>query len=316
VARPSAARPGTARPVTVRVPAKVNLQLSVGAVRPDGYHDLVTVFQAVGLYDEVTAEPTTDGVTVTVEGEGAGRLPTDERNLAVRAARSLAETVGVSADVHLRLRKQIPVAGGMAGGSADAAATLLACDGLWGLHLDVGELSSLAAGLGADVPFALAGGTAVGVGTGTQLTSALARGSFHWVLALADTGLETAQVYEAHDRLESGTFRPEPRVSDDLMGALRSGDPTRVGAALSNDLEAAALSLRPQLSFTLEVGREMGAVGAVVSGSGPTCAFLATDEEHAVELAVGLSAAGVCRTVRRAVGPVPGARVVDAVSAR
>ena len=316
MARPSHDRPATARPVTVRVPAKVNLQLSVGAVRTDGYHDLVTVFQAVGLFDEVTAEPATGGVTVTVEGEGAGRLPTDGRNLAVRAARSVAETAGVSADVHLRLRKQIPVAGGMAGGSADAAATLLACDALWGLQLDQTELHALAAGLGADVPFALTGGTAVGVGTGTQLTSALARGHFHWVLALADGGLETAQVFAAHDQLESGTFRPEPRVSDDLMGALRTGDPARVGAALSNDLQAAALSLRPQLRFTLDIGREMGAVGAVVSGSGPTCAFLATDEEHAVELAVGLSAAGVCRTVRRADGPVPGARVVDAVSTR
>jgi 4-diphosphocytidyl-2-C-methyl-D-erythritol kinase len=315
VARPTD-RHATARPVTVRVPAKVNLQLSVGAVRADGYHDLVTVFQAVGLYDEVTAGPSTGGVSVTVEGEGAGRLPSDGRNLAVRAARSLAENAGVSADVHLHLRKQIPVAGGMAGGSADAAATLLACDALWGLQLDQTELTSLAAGLGADVPFALTGGTAVGVGTGTQLTSALARGHFHWVLALADAGLETAQVYAAHDRLESGTFRPEPRVSDELMGALRTGDPARVGAALSNDLEAAALSLRPQLRFTLDIGREMGAVGAVVSGSGPTCAFLATDEEHAVELAVGLSAAGVCRTVRRAEGPVPGARVVDTVSAR
>jgi 4-diphosphocytidyl-2-C-methyl-D-erythritol kinase len=316
VARPSHDRPATARPVTVRVPAKVNLQLSVGAVRTDGYHDLVTVFQAVGLFDEVTAEPSTGGVTVTVEGEGAGRLPTDGRNLAVRAARTLAETAGVSDDVHLRLRKQIPVAGGMAGGSADAAATLLACDALWGLQLDATELHALAAGLGADVPFALAGGTAVGVGTGTHLTSALARGHFHWVLALADSGLETAQVFAAHDRMESGTFRPEPRVSDDLMGALRTGDPARVGAALSNDLQAAALSLRPQLRFTLDLGREMGAVGAVVSGSGPTCAFLATDEEHAVEMAVGLSAAGVCRAVRRAEGPVPGARVVDAVSAR
>jgi 4-diphosphocytidyl-2-C-methyl-D-erythritol kinase len=310
VARP-ADRSETVRPVTVRVPAKVNLQLSVGATRPDGYHDLVTVFHAVGLYDEVTAQPSKDGVSLTVEGEGAGRLPVDQRNLAVRAARALAEMAGVSPDVQLQLRKQIPVAGGMAGGSADAAATLVACDALWGLQLDQTELGGIAAGLGADVPFALTGGTAVGVGTGAQLTSALARGRFQWVLALADSGLSTAQVYAAYDELPAGTFRPEPRVSDELMGALRSGDPARLGACLTNDLETAALSLRPQLRFTLEVGREMGAVGAVVSGSGPTCAFLAVDEEHAVELAVGLSAAGVCRTVRRAEGPVPGARVVD-----
>jgi 4-diphosphocytidyl-2-C-methyl-D-erythritol kinase len=292
----------------------VNLQLSVGATRADGYHDLVTVFQAVSLYDEVTAEPSTGGVTLTSEGEGAGRLPVDGRNLAVRAARTLAETAGVAADVRLHLRKQIPVAGGMAGGSADAAATMLACDALWGLQLDLGELTEIAAGLGADVPFALTGGTAVGVGTGAQLTSALARGHFHWVLALADTGLQTAQVYAAHDRLESASIRPEPRVSDDLMAALRSGDPVRLGAALGNDLQAAALSLRPQLRFTLDVGLELGAVGAIISGSGPTCAFLASDEEHAVELAVTLSAAGVCRAVRRAEGPVAGARLVDAAA--
>jgi 4-diphosphocytidyl-2-C-methyl-D-erythritol kinase len=294
------------------VPAKVNLQLSVGATRPDGLHDLVTVFQAVSLYDEVTADPGQDGVRVTVEGEGAGRLPVDGRNLAVRAVRALAEIAGVSADVHLNLRKDIPVAGGMAGGSADAAGALLACDTLWGLHLDPSELAEIAAGLGADVPFALVGGTAVGVGTGTRLTSALARGRFQWVFALADAGLETGEVYAAFDRLAVDTFRPEPRVSDELMSALRAGDAEHLGHAMHNDLEAAALALRPQLQFTLDVGREYGAVGALVSGSGPTCAFLARDSEHAIDLTVALSAAGVCRTVRRAEGPVPGARVVEA----
>lgn len=297
--------------MTVRVPAKVNLQLSVGATRSDGYHELVTVFQAVSLYDEVTATVGTAGVRVTVEGEGAGRLPVDGRNLAVRAVRSLAEMAGVSADVQLHLRKDIPVAGGMAGGSADAAAALLACDSLWGLHLDPSELADVAAGLGADVPFALMGGTAVGVGTGARLTSALARGRFHWVFALADAGLETKAVYAAYDRLAVDTFRPEPRMSDELMSALRSGDAEQLGATMENDLEPAALSLRPQLRFTLDVGQEFGALGAVVSGSGPTCAFLARDADHALDLAVALSAAGVCRTVRRAEGPVPGARVVE-----
>jgi 4-diphosphocytidyl-2-C-methyl-D-erythritol kinase len=298
--------------VTVRVPGKVNLQLSVGAGRSDGYHDLVTVFQAVSLYDEVTASGAPDGygVEVVVEGEGAGRLPTDGSNLAVRAAQAVAERAGRRADVRLHLRKAIPVAGGMAGGSADAAGTLVACDALWATGLDPATLTELAAGLGADVPFALVGGTAVGLGTGTRLTAALARGRFHWVLALADSGLSTAEVYAAHDRLRAGSFPPEPRVADRLMAALRSGDPAALGDALHNDLEDAALTLRPSLRFTLEVGRELGALGAVVSGSGPTCAFLARDEEHAVDLAVGLSSAGVCRTVRRAEGPVPGARVV------
>lgn len=301
-----------ARPVTVRVPAKVNLQLSVGLERSDGYHDLVTVFQAVGLYDDVTASrvPAGHGVEVVVEGEGAGRLPTDERNLAARAARAVAERAGLPADVRLHLRKGIPVAGGMAGGSADAAGALVACDALWDTGLDAATLADLGADLGADVPFALVGGTAVGIGTGTRLTPALARGRFHWVLALADSGLPTAEVYAALDRLREDSYPLEPRVEERLMAALRSGDPALLGDALHNDLQAAALALRPSLRFTLEVGLELGALGAVVSGSGPTCAFLARDEEQSVDLAVGLSSAGVCRTVRRADGPVPGARVV------
>jgi 4-diphosphocytidyl-2-C-methyl-D-erythritol kinase len=297
--------------VTVRAPAKVNLQLAVGAARPDGMHGLVTVFQAVGLYDDITAEPSDSGVVITVEGEGAGTIPLDDDNLAARAARALAQLAGVSPDVHLHLRKSIPVAGGMAGGSADAAGALVACDALWGLRLDRAELGEVAAGLGADVPFALVGGTAVGLGTGTSLTPALARGRFHWVFAFADTGLSTADVYAAFDRIHVDSIRPEPRVSDDLMAALRTGEPARLGAAMSNDLERAALALRPQLQFTLDLAEEYGALAGIVSGSGPTCAFLARDAEHALDLAVALSAAGVCRAVRRAEAPVPGARVIE-----
>lgn len=297
--------------VTVRAPAKINLQLAVGAVRPDGYHDLVTVFQAVGLYDDVTATRGTSGVTITVAGEGAGLLPVDDTNLAARAVHALARLAGVSPDVQLHLRKAIPVAAGMAGGSADAAAALVACDALWGLRLDRAEITDLAAGLGADVPFALMGGTAVGVGTGASLTPALARGEFHWVFALPDGGLSTTDVYAEFDRIQAASIRPEPRVSDDLMAALRSGEATRVGPCVSNDLERAALSLRPKLRFTLDVGEEYRALASVVSGSGPTCAFLARDQEHALDLAVALAAAGVCRAVRTAEAPVAGARVVE-----
>ncbi len=297
--------------MTVRAPAKINLQLAVGALRPDGYHDLVTVFQAVGLYDDVTVAPSSSGVTVTSDGEGVGQVPLDDTNLAARAVHALARLAGVSPDVRVHLHKGIPVAAGMAGGSADAAATLVACDALWGLRLDRAELLDLAASLGADVPFALVGGTAVGIGTGTSLTPALARGRFFWVFALPDSGLSTAAVYAEYDRLNHAAIRPVPRVSDDLMAALRTGEPTRLGAAVSNDLERATLSLRPQLRFTLDVGDEYGALAALVSGSGPTCAFLARDEDHALDLAVALSAAGVCRTVRRAEAPVQGARVVE-----
>jgi 4-diphosphocytidyl-2-C-methyl-D-erythritol kinase len=299
--------------VTVRVPAKVNLQLSVGPRRTDGYHDLATVFQAISLHDEVIARPA-DAITVTVEGVGTATdvsgVPTDGTNLAVRAARALAARAGISDGVALRIRKAIPVAGGMAGGSADAAAALLACDALWGTGLSRADLDELAAGLGADVPFGLLGNTALGVARGDRLSEVLGRGAFHWVLAVDTEGLSTAAVYAECDRLRGAAEVPEPVADPALMSALRAGDAAALGRALSNDLEAAALSLRPSLARTLAAGRELGVLGAMVSGSGPTCAFLVADAGAALDVAVGLSALGVCRDVRRATGPVPGARVI------
>ncbi len=297
--------------VMVRVPAKVNLQLSVGALRPDGYHDLVNVFHAVGIYDDVTATPGWGGVSVTVSGADAHLVPTDETNLAARAAQALAAAAGVDAEVDLHIHKGIPVAGGMAGGSADAAATLVACDLLWGTGLSREQLGDLAATLGADVPFALIGGTAVGLGTGVQLTPALARGRFAWVLAVADGGLSTAEVYAEYDRLIEGRVLPEPRLSDQLMAALRSGDTHALARTLTNDLQPAAVSMRPALQGTLDTGLEAGALAAVVSGSGPTCAFLVVDEAHGHDLTGTLSASGVCRSVVATVGPVHGARVIE-----
>jgi 4-diphosphocytidyl-2-C-methyl-D-erythritol kinase len=296
--------------VTVRVPAKVNLQLSVGAARPDGFHELATVFQAVGLCDEIVARTSsTPGITLTLSGEGEGVLPLDESNLAYRAAALLAEHTGVEAAVDLHIHKAIPIAGGMAGGSADAAGALLACDTLWRQSTPREELMALAAELGSDVPFALHGGTAIGTGRGENLTPVLSRGSFHWVFAVAESGLSTPAVYAECDRLRGGRKVPEPYVSDMLMQAVRAGDALLLGKALHNDLQPAALSLRPMLRQVLEVGEDFGALGGVVSGSGPTCAFVARDEEHALDVAVALTASGVCRTVRRATGPVVGARV-------
>lgn len=300
--------------VTVRVPAKLNLALSVGPPRPDGYHTVATVYHAVSLFDEVTAS-SVRGLRVSVSGD-AGEVPADDSNLAARAARLLADRAGVDADVHLHVRKRIPVAGGMAGGSADAAAALLACETLWQTGYERPALLQLAAELGSDVPFLLLGGTVIGHGRGERLTPALARGHFEWVLALADQGLATPAVYAACDRLRAGRVLPEPRVPDALMAALRAGDALALGQALSNDLEPAACSLRPQLRRTLAAGFEFGALGAIVSGSGPTCAFLARDGEHALDLAVSLTASGTCRTVRRANGPVAGARVVDTGAGR
>ncbi len=297
--------------VTVRVPAKVNLQLSVGPLRADGFHELATVFQAVDLFDEVTVRASGDaGICVTSSGEGAGEIPLDESNLAHRAATLLAEVACIDPSIDIHLRKSIPVAGGMAGGSADAAGTLIACDALWGLGSSRDVLLDLAAHLGSDVPFALHGGTAVGTGRGEQLMPVLGRGTFYWVFALAETGLSTPAVYRECDRLREGREVPDPYVSDLLMQALRAGDPVLLGKALHNDLQEAALSLKPMLGRLLEAGDDLGAIGGIVSGSGPTCAFLARDEEHSEDLAVALSGSGLCRTVRRASGPAQGARIV------
>jgi 4-diphosphocytidyl-2-C-methyl-D-erythritol kinase len=296
--------------VTVRAPAKVNLELRVGAPRADGYHELATVFHAVGLFDEVQALPS-DGITLTVEGPQAELVPLDGTNLALRAAVLLADRVGIDDGVHLHLRKGIPVAGGMAGGSADAAAALVACDGLWRAGLSRDDLHALAAELGSDVPFALLGGTAIGTGRGERLMPVLARGEYHWVVALADHGLSTPEVYGEIDRLRAGAGVPEPEISDRLMQALRAGDAPALGEALANDLQAAACSLDPSLERTLAVGRQAGALGGLVSGSGPSVVFLTASAEHALDVAVALTASGVAAGVRRALGPVAGARVVE-----
>ena len=293
------------------MPAKINLALKVGARRPDGYHPLATVYHAVSLYDEVSAvwaEP--DEFEVQVDGDEADLVPLDESNLALRAARLLARTHGPydSLGASLSIRKSIPVAAGLAGGSSNGAAALLACSVLWDLDVSPEALRGLAAELGSDVPFALLGGTALGSGRGEEVVPALARGSYHWVLAFGHQGLSTPAVYGRFDELAPDADVPE--VPDDLMNALRSGDPHQLGAALVNDLQPAALALQPRLRQVLEAGLEFGAVGAVVSGSGPTCAFLAASEPAAIDLTVALSAEGVCREVRRVSGPVVGARVV------
>ncbi|GAB2598424.1 4-(cytidine 5'-diphospho)-2-C-methyl-D-erythritol kinase [Streptomyces capparidis] len=295
--------------LTVRVPAKVNVQLAVGGPRPDGYHDLATVFLAVALYDEVTVTEA-DSLRVTASGPYAHRVPVDDTNLAARAARLLAARHGREAAVHLHIAKDIPVAGGMAGGSADGAAALVACDALWGLRTPPEELHAMAAELGSDVPFALLGGVALGRGRGEHLEPVPAGGVFHWVFAVAEGGLSTPAVFREYDRLRADPPAPAPSAA--LLRALRAGDPTALGPLLgtSNDLQAAALSLRPELAATLRAGTEAGALGALVSGSGPTCAFLAKNPESANDVAEALLTSGTCRAVRVAHGPVPGAGVV------
>nr|WP_307874513.1 4-(cytidine 5'-diphospho)-2-C-methyl-D-erythritol kinase [Frankia nepalensis] len=325
---------GPARPraaVTVRAPAKVNLHLGVGPRRADGYHEVITVLQAVSLYDEltVTAVAPSPGtgpasaveVTVEITGEGAAApgspgsaddpsvVPTGSDNLAVRAALLVAETAGLSGErIHVAMTKGIPVAAGMAGGSADAAAALVACDALWGTGLSADTLAGLAARLGSDVPFPLTGGTALGVGRGERLSPVPSVGEYHWVFALADGGLSTPAVYREFDQVDDGRTAPTP--ADEVLAALTTGDPQALGAALRNDLQAPAIRLRPALGDVLAAGRELGAVGALVSGSGPTTAFLALDAAHAARLAAGLAASGLARAVRQAVAPAPGATVL------
>jgi 4-diphosphocytidyl-2-C-methyl-D-erythritol kinase len=302
--------------VTVRVPAKINLSLSVGPLRPDGYHELVTVFHAVSLYDEVIAR-SARGISLSVEplrrDSDVDAVPADERNLAWQAAALLAEQCGVEPNVRLTIRKDIPVAGGMAGGSADAAATLVACDSLWGTGLRRDELHDLAAQLGSDVPFALHGGTAIGTGRGEHISPVLAATGLEWVIAVLDAGLSTPKIFEACDlqRRRAGVEAPSPGVHPDLMTALRSRDTAAIGRALYNDLQPAAVEVLPEIGELLALGGAAGACGTLVSGSGPTTVFLVDSPVAAANVEAELRSSGRCRAVRRARGPVPGANIVN-----
>ncbi|MGC1211297.1 MAG: 4-(cytidine 5'-diphospho)-2-C-methyl-D-erythritol kinase [Micromonospora sp.] len=304
-------RRGSSGPVRVRVPAKVNLHLGVGPLRRDGYHELNTVYHAISIYDELTARRG-DTLTLTMEGEGTGELALDDSNLVIRAAHALAGYAGVPPYARLHLRKQIPLAGGLAGGSADAAAALVACDALWGTGLSRDELAGIAADLGSDVPFLIHGGTALGTGRGEAVSPVLARPtSWHWVVAVAEGGLSTPAAYRELDRLRDAGTAGEPLGSTDaLLAALRQRDPRVLAAALGNDLQDAALAMRPSLAATLKAGEAAGALAGIVSGSGPTCVFLVADEADAARVAAELEAAGVCREARVAHGPVAGARII------
>lgn len=309
---------GAGQRITVRVPAKINLELRVGPARDDGYHEIATVYQAVGLYDTVTVVPSPRW-TVEVHGPQADLVPTDGSNLALAAARLLAESAGVEERVAISIDKQIPVAGGMAGGSADAAAALVACDALWGLNQGREDLEPLAARLGSDVPFLLHGGTAIGSGRGERVVPVLATGELHWVLWASERdGLSAGSVYAECDRLRASDADEaadtselgEPEPSDALLSALRTMDTEAVATALHNDLQDAAVSLMPELTSVVEAGLELGAPGAMVSGSGPTVAFLVASPAQALDLAVGLAARGPAGQIHRAVGPVAGAQII------
>jgi 4-diphosphocytidyl-2-C-methyl-D-erythritol kinase len=304
-------RAGASGPVKVRVPAKINLHLGVGPVRPDGYHELNTVYHAIALYDELTARPG-DTLALTMEGEGAGELALDGSNLAIRAAKALAGYARVPAHARLHLRKHIPLAGGLAGGSADAAAALVACDVLWGTGLSRDELATVAAEVGSDVPFLVHGGTALGTGRGDAVSPVLViPNAWHWVVAVTEGGLSTPDVYRELDRLRAEGAAPPPLgPADGLLTALRQRDPAVLAACLGNDLEPAARSLRPEIEAILDAGKRAGALAGLVSGSGPTCVFLARGAGHAGEVAAALEDSGACRDAHLVHGPVAGARVL------
>lgn len=300
--------------IHVRAPAKINLHLAVGPPGDDGFHDLRTIFHAIDLYDEVRALPA-DRLELGLTGADSPTLPLDRRNLAWQAAELLAMYTNRQPSVRLEVTKAIPIAAGLAGGSADAAAALVACDLLWGTRLSREELLKLASQLGSDVAFSLTGGTALGTGRGDRLSPVLAAGSYTWVLAVASGELSTPLVYAELDRMRAAGVAPEPMPPEtDTLDALRAGDASALGQSLGNDLEAAAISLAPYLRRTLDTGMALGALGAVVSGSGPTCAFLVSDPADGTRLASALDDARVCRTTRIASGPVHGARLVQSPS--
>ena len=301
------------RGVIARVPAKVNLQLAVGPLGNDGFHEVTTVFQAISLFDDVTVETAAEnnGISIQVTGQTSTGVPSDSSNLAVKAATLMIKNYDLPSDINIKLKKEIPVAGGMAGGSADAAGVIVGLDSLFELGLSRDEMEMVGSKIGADVPFSICGGVAIGTGRGDQITPALFKGSYNWVLALSGQGLATPSVYAECDRLREGLSISIPVVSEQLMQALRAGDAKALGKSLSNDLQPAACSLRPALRLVLDVGLDYGALGGIVSGSGPTVAFLVKDDEHAMDLTVALSSSGVISSVVRASGAVAGARIIE-----
>ncbi|WP_349828132.1 4-(cytidine 5'-diphospho)-2-C-methyl-D-erythritol kinase [Brevibacterium litoralis] len=322
--------------VTARAHGKINPYLHVGPRRDDGYHDLVTVFQSVSLAETVTVRvlPAGQEDSVTVTGPYAedGDIPLDARNLALAAVHALAERLDRRVPVALRIDKQVPVAGGMGGGSADAAAALVAYAHLLG-GVDAEVLHTVAASLGADVPFALTGGTALGAGRGDELTPVLARGTFRWVMATSTGTLSTPAVFARLDEMRAAGTVPDPTTTPAVaeagaadtdstadteagvravLSALAAGDAHALAAAVHNDMTEAAADLLPDVAEVLGAGRQAGALRALVSGSGPTVGFLVDGPEHALDLAVLLAATRGVRHVVRTTGPASGAEVIDA----
>lgn len=298
---------------TVRAPAKINLHLGVGAPREDGFHPLLTVYQAVGICDDVTVSRSAGwslGITVP-DWMDADLVPVTGDNIVDRAARLLAEHHGIDATAEVSIAKSIPVAGGMAGGSADAAAALVALDRLWEVGTSDEDLLRIAAELGSDVPFALLGGTAIGTGRGELVERVADNGTWWWVAVIDAEGMSTPEIYRHFDELNPDAD-PEPPAADLLLEAVATGDLNLLASALRNDLQEAAFDLRPALERVIDLGEREGAMRGLVSGSGPTCVFLA-DSADAARAVAGVFTDEGHEVVLVTHGPVAGAHVVTYV---
>lgn len=297
--------------VSVRVPAKINLQLAVGPLDAAGYHEIATIFQAVSLYDEVTVSKVKPGSEhLSISGEGADDLPVNQNNLAFKAIREIAKYVEHPINARIHIDKSIPIAGGMAGGSADAAAVLIAVNQLWQLNLTSEQLTTIASEIGSDVAFLLFGHTQMGLGRGERLNPVLTRGELNWVIATSSGGLATGEVYKTCDTLREGKETVEPVINNELIKALAAGEVKKVASNLSNDLQEAALKLKPELKNLLKAGEDFGAIGSLVSGSGPTCIFLIENKKAAENLVIDLAGSGLAKNVFLASGPVAGAKII------
>ncbi|WP_394215910.1 4-(cytidine 5'-diphospho)-2-C-methyl-D-erythritol kinase [Brachybacterium vulturis] len=305
--------PTARRRVVVRAPGKINLSLGVGAVDDRGYHALATVFQAVDIYETVSATRA-DELSLEVHSEVPGEIPLDESNLALRAAELLRTEFDLRDGAALHIHKQVPIAGGMGGGSADAAATLVALDRLWGLGLGSEGLRQLGSRLGADVPFAMLGHTALGRGNGADLTTVLTHGEWTWLLAVPGGHLSTPAVFRRFEEIATGGGRPpvtHPTVDERQLQALSGGNLELLADTLHNDLQAAAFSLHPGLEPVVEAAEQHGALAALVSGSGPTVAVLVEDEAQARSIAAGLMSESLVESCLVARGSAAGASVLE-----
>ncbi|AKK02695.1 4-(cytidine 5'-diphospho)-2-C-methyl-D-erythritol kinase [Corynebacterium epidermidicanis] len=295
-----------------RAHAKVNLHLGVGKARADGFHELRTIFQSLSLFDELSLSTTlAESHELTVSGLGADQVPTDGSNLVWRALDAVAQAAGVTEHCAVQLTKGIPTAGGMAGGSADAAAALRLANMQLGQPLSEEQLLAIAADLGSDVPFTLLGETMIGTGRGEQLVPTECAATLHWALAFQDQGLSTPAVFATLDKMREEDSQLIPSLDTSAVEkALAVGDVAGLAGLLANDLQAPALALLPRLADTLACGEEAGALRGIVSGSGPTCAFLCESAESAEDVAAAILGAGVASGTAVATGPAPGAHLL------